>query len=234
MKFQFATLLLLTITFACNVFANSVTAASSLMPRHYKYPVKANDALIAKVMASVEAQVYTKVLAKVTANFAEELSASLDIKASLLGGAVQIGDLHIKAIQKAAVKKLKAEFDAELKAQVKAKVFKEIEVLLRKKCGHKSLTEKQLLKILIDVEAKLKQSLKVELPKIGVSLKLKAKEQIEVTLKNLKVDIPLIAKISVNASINEKAAIDSCISVGVKACAKLNATESAKLIIKGL
>ena len=90
------------------------------------------------------------------------------------------------------------------------------------------------MKILIDVEAKLKQSLKVELPKIGVSLKLKAKEQIEVTLKNLKVDIPLIAKISVNASINEKAAIDSCISVGVKACAKLNATESAKLIIKGL
>lgn len=232
MKFHFATLLLLAITFVSTVFATS-SAASGLVARHVKYPVKANDALIVKIMASIEAQLNAKVLAQISASFSEEISGHLDVDAKVLGGLVS-ADVSVSAVEKLAIKKLKAELEAELKAKAKVDVYASVEAYLRKKCGSKRLTEKKLLQIIADVEAKAIETLKVELPKIGADLKLNSKAQVDIILKKVSVNIPLIASINVKGAFDIKAAISACVKVGVKVCAKLSATESAKVILKAL
>ncbi|KAI9279564.1 hypothetical protein BY458DRAFT_502187 [Sporodiniella umbellata] len=232
MKFQFATLLLLAVSFFSNVFATS-SHLVDLAARHTKYPVKATPGLYANIMAEIEAQVYAKVFAQVSANFCEKVSAHLDVKASLLGGAIT-ADLGVSAVQKLAVKKLKIDIEAELKAKAKVQVFAKIEAYLKKQCGSKKLTEKQLLKILISVEAKLKETLKVELPKICANLKLASKAEVNIVLKKLAIDIPHIVHINVNADFDAKAAIKASVSVGLKACVKLNATQMAKLTLKAI
>ncbi|KAG1232462.1 hypothetical protein G6F68_019121 [Rhizopus microsporus] len=87
---------------------------------------------------------------------------------------------------------------------------------------------------LISARTKAIETLKVELPKIGADLKLNSKAQVDIILKKVSVNIPLIASIIVNGAFDIKAAISACVKVGVKVCAKLSATESAKVILKAL
>jgi hypothetical protein len=129
---------------------------------------------------------------------------------------------------------LRSEFEADLNAEIKTKVYKEVELLLRSKCGSKKLTQKQLLLIIAEVEAKAKKCLQTSLPKIGTKLKFTDKKYIEKVLKKVNYKSTVIKKIAIGSSFSVKSSLKSSISIGVKSCTKLNATQSAKRIIKGL
>ncbi|KAG1470971.1 hypothetical protein G6F56_002384 [Rhizopus delemar] len=232
MKFQFATLLLLAVTFVSNVFATS-SLSSELVSRHYKYPVQAGASLYAEVMAKIEAQVQAKVLAQISASFCEKVSAHLDVSTSLLNGVVS-ADVGVSAVEKLAINKLKVDVEADLKAKAKVYVYAKVEAYLKKQGGSKKLTQKQLLKILVQVEAKLKEYLKAELPTIGAHLKFRTNAQVNVALKKIAVNIPHLAEASVKANFDAKAAVSASVAVGVKVSAKLNATQAAKAILKAL
>ncbi|RCH87230.1 hypothetical protein CU098_000289, partial [Rhizopus stolonifer] len=165
--------------------------------------------LYAEVMAKIEAQVQAKVLAQISASFCEKVSAHLDVSTSLLNGVVS-ADVGVSAVEKLAINKLK------------------------KQGGSKKLTQKQLLKILVQVEAKLKEYLKAELPTIGAHLKFRTNAQVNVALKKIAVNIPHLAEASVKANFDAKAAVSASVAVGVKVSAKLNATQAAKAILKAL
>ncbi|CAO3698056.1 unnamed protein product [Rhizopus stolonifer] len=232
MKFQFATLLLLAVTFVSNVFATS-SPSSELVSRHYKYPVQAGTSLYAEVMAKIEAQVQAKVLAQISASFCEKVSAHLDVSTSLLDGAVS-ANVGVSAVEKLAINKLKVDIEADLKAKAKVYVYAKVEAYLKKQCGSKKLTQKQLLKILVQVEAKLKEYLKAELPTIGAHLKFRTNAQVNAALKQIAINIPHLAQASVKANFDAKAAVSASVAVGVKVSAKLNATQAAKVILKAL
>ena len=143
-------------------------------------------------------------------------------------------EVDIVSVRKSIVRKLRSEFEADLNAEIKTKVYKEVELLLRSKCGSKKLTQKQLLLIIAEVEAKAKKCLQTSLPKIGTKLKFTDKKYIEKVLKKVNYKSTVIKKIAIGSSFSVKSSLKSSISIGVKSCTKLNATQSAKRIIKGL
>jgi hypothetical protein len=152
----------------------------------------------------------------------------------MLGGLVTIGDAHLKVIQSAAVKNLKASFDAELRARVQASVYDKLQVSLKKSLGTSILDQAKFLSILKDFETQAKATIKVQLPKIGAQLTLKAKSQIDVAINDIEVNIPLVAHITISAGVNAKVTINTTIKTALKACAKLDAKASASAILKSL
>lgn len=264
MKFSITSLLVLVFTLFSFISASPVLNSKviegtfinpqALVERNLKFPVKANDGLVAQIMTSVKADLNAKVFATVTATvnlyqlqlkqystltntsfqFCEQAAASLKIHASILGGLVKVGEVHLKAIESAAAKNVKVGFEANLQTEVEAKIYAPLEVSLRKSCGSQLLDQVKLLSILTELEAQAQALIKVQLPKIGVSLRAKAKEQIEVAAKGIEVNIPLILQISVDATVNEKATLDASIAAGLQVCAKLVAKDAAKVILAAL
>ncbi|KAG1470970.1 hypothetical protein G6F56_002383 [Rhizopus delemar] len=240
MKFQFASLLLFLLAVIVSTSASPINERDiesplvQLAERGRSFPVKPDDTLVVDIMAAVKAQLKVDVFAQITATFCEKLKASLDIKAKILGGIISIGDLKIKAIQSAVIKKLKVRLDADIEADVKADVYVPLEADLRKLLGSSPLTETELLKILVDIEVKAKALVKVALPKINVDLKAKIDEELSVAIKKAEVNIPLIADVQISADIDESATLDACINVAAKACLAINVDAEAKVILKGL
>lgn len=152
----------------------------------------------------------------------------------MFGGLVTIGDAHLKTIQSAAIKNLKVSFDAELRAQVQAKVYDKLEVSLKKSLGSSILDQAKFLAILNKFEADAKATIKVQLPKIGAQLTLKAKNQIDAAINDVNVNIPLVGHITISVGVNAKTTINTTIKTALKACAKLNAKASALAILKAL
>ncbi|GAA5806294.1 hypothetical protein EDC94DRAFT_556279 [Helicostylum pulchrum] len=244
MKFSISSLLVLGLTVSSCVFASPLAARNAersllsnthqLVERSVKYPVKPNDALVAKIMTSVKTDLYAKVFGSITGDFCEQTGASLKVKAVMFGGLIKVGDAHIKTIQSSAIRNLKATFDAELRAHVQASVYDKLQVSLKKNLGTIILDKAKFLSILTKLETEAKAVIKVELPKIGVSLNAKAKAQIDAAINDVQVNIPLIAQITVSVGVNAKTTIDTTIKASLKACAKLNAKASAEAILKSL
>ncbi|KAI8066185.1 hypothetical protein BDF21DRAFT_454981 [Thamnidium elegans] len=244
MKFSISSLLILGLTISSFVFASPLATRNTessllsnthqLVERNVKYPVKPNDALVTRIMASVKADLYAKVFGSITGDFCEQTGASIKVKAVMFGGMFKVGDAHIKTIQSAAIRNLKATFDAELRAQVQASVYDKLEVSLKRNLGTIILDKVKFLSILTKFETEVKSVIKVELPKIGVSLNAKAKNQIDAAINDVQINIPLIAQITVSAGVNAKTTINTTIKASLKACVKLNAKASAEAILKSL
>lgn len=167
--------------------------------------------------------------------FCEKASASLKIHANILGGLVKVEDVHIKAIESAAVKNFKTAFDLKLNTKIQARIYDDLEVELHKTCGvNRLLDEAKLLEIVANLESKAKALISVELPKIGLELGVKIKEELNVAIKGVEVNIPLILQIAVDVGINERATLETCIDTALKVCAKLNAKASAKIVLEAL
>lgn len=148
---------------------------------------------------------------------------------------IKVEDVHVKAIESAAVKNFKTEFDLKLSAKIQAHIYDQLEVGLRKTCGtNRQLDEIKLLDIVTDLESKAKALINVELPKIGVDLGVKVKEELELAVKGVEVNIPLILQIAVDIGINERATLETCIDTALKVCAKLDAKASAKIVLEAL
>ncbi|KAF1807506.1 hypothetical protein V8B55DRAFT_1570631 [Mucor lusitanicus] len=248
MKLSIISILLLAISLFSCAFASplmstnavapdnkSVANVFSLSERSVKYPVRTNDALAARIMANLKANLNTNVFASISADFCEKAAASLKIHANILGGLIKVEDVHVKAIESAAVKNFKTEFDLKLSAKIQAHIYDQLEVGLRKTCGtNRQLDEIKLLDIVTDLESKAKALINVELPKIGVDLGVKVKEELELAVKGVEVNIPLILQIAVDIGINERATLETCIDTALKVCAKLDAKASAKIVLEAL
>lgn len=167
--------------------------------------------------------------------FCEKAAASLKIRANILGGLIKVEDIHVKAIESAAVKNFQAGFDAKLNAKIQTSIYDKLEISLRKSCGmNRLLDEIKLLDIVADLETKAKALINVELPKIGVDLGAKVKEELEIAVKGVEVNIPLILQIAVDIAINERATLETCIDAALKVCAKLDAKTSAEALLQAL
>ncbi|KAF7730668.1 hypothetical protein EC973_001617 [Apophysomyces ossiformis] len=250
MKFRFASAFFLVLAlFAFSTSALPTTPADDLsvvpteeigdlglanLVKRHNFPAKIDDKLIAKVMVQIKAQVYAKVVVNFSATLCEKIKAGLNVSAKILGGVVTLDDLNIEARQSAALKNVKLNIEAKLNAELKANVYADIEVQLRKLCLGKTLTQDQLLKILIDIEAKLKAKLKVELPKLQAKLKVDIKAAIAACIKKLTVKIPPIATITASAKVDVDVALKACLDAAIKACATIDATVAAKALLKAL
>ncbi|KAL9537227.1 hypothetical protein MBANPS3_011966 [Mucor bainieri] len=242
-----STLLLATLLFAC-AFASPIVSKNAIAPidqsaanaptlseRSVKYPVRTDDSLVTKIMANLKANLNANVFASISANFCERAAASLKIHANILGGLIKVEDVHVKAIESAAVKNFKTAFDIKLNAKIQAHIYDKLEVDLRKACGvSRLLNEVELFDIVAGLESKAKAVINVELPKIGVELGITVKEELEVAVKGVEVNIPLILQIAVDIGINERATLETCIDTALKVCAKLDAKSSAKIILESL
>lgn len=211
-----------------------LSSLANLVERDLSFPVTPDDTLVAKIMAAVKADLDVKVFADITANICEKIKAGLQVDASVLGGIISIDGLQIKAIQSAVIKNLKVNLDATVKADVDANVYVPLEADLRKLLGSTPLTKEQLLKILVDLEVQAQALVKVELPKLDVTLKAKIEEEIQVAIKKASVNIPLIAKVDIKVTVDEKATVDVCIDIAVKACLAIDVNASAQVILNGL
>ncbi|CEP12169.1 hypothetical protein [Parasitella parasitica] len=207
----------------------------SLTERAVRYPVKTNDFLVAQVMANLKANLHSNIFASISANFYEKAAASLKIHANILGGLVKVEDVHVKAIESAAVNNFRTTFDAKLNAKIQAHIYDRLEVSLRKSCGvYRVLDELKLLEIIADLESVAKALIIVELPKIGAELNTKIREELEIAIKGVEVNIPLILQIAIDVGINEKATLEACIDAALKVCTKLDARASARAILEAL
>ncbi|KAG0165573.1 hypothetical protein DFQ28_009905 [Apophysomyces sp. BC1034] len=206
---------------------NQVISDLGLVKRHGN-TIKVDNSVIVKIMASLKAQVNAKVVVDFSATLCEKVKASLDIKASILGGIISIGDAKIQAIQTATIKKLSAKIQAKLAARLDVSVYADVEVYLRKLCLGKTLTADELLKILIDLEVKVAATIEVKLPEIKADLKADIKAAIAASLKNVEVNIPIIAHITINANVNVDVALKACLDAVVVVCAKIKADAEAE------
>ncbi|KAI8639159.1 hypothetical protein BD408DRAFT_477290 [Parasitella parasitica] len=247
MKFSFASLLLVVALFLCtsaspviskgadNQFDMPKLNAQTLRERSVRFPVKTNDALIAKIMANLKANLHASIFASISVDFCERAAASLKIHANILGGLIKVEDVHVKAIESAAVRNFRAAFDAKLNAKIKAQIYDKLEISLRKSCGvRRVLDEFKLLDIVADLESEAQALISVKLPEIGVELGAKVKEELEIAIKGVEVNIPLILQIAIDVGINERATLETCIDAALKVCAKLDAKASAKAILNAL
>ncbi|KAK4509352.1 uncharacterized protein ATC70_007703 [Mucor velutinosus] len=170
-------------------------------------------------MATLKANLHANVFASISANFCEKASASLKIRANILG----------------AVKNFPAAFDVKVNAKIQANIYEKLEVSLRKSCGvNRLLDEIELLDIVTELETKAKAWVHVELPKIGVDLGVRVKEELEIAVNGVEVNIPLILQIAIDIGINERATLETCIDAALKVCAKLDAKASAKAMLEAL
>lgn len=199
------------------------------------FPVNADAELAAKIMVAVKAKVKADIVAKISASVSEKIKASLDIKAKALGGIISVGDARVRAAQSAALNKVEAKLNAAIEAQLKTEVYANIKAdLLKALKKHKKCSEADLLKILVDLEAKLIATLKVKLPSICANIKADIKAALDVCIKDIEVKIPFVLEIKVSTSLKVDVAVKACVDLAVKICADLNANVCAKAILKAL
>ncbi|KAG2204073.1 hypothetical protein INT47_007067 [Mucor saturninus] len=210
------------------------TSTHSLTERDVKYPVQPDAALVAKIMVTLKAELYVKVFASITASFCEKVSASISAKASLLGGLISVGDVQLKLIQSAVIKKLQASFDAELKSKIQVAIYAELEILLEQLLGSSPLDEIKFLEKLTEFEIKARALVIAQLPKISAALAVEAKAQLEAAIKDVEVNLPLLAKATISAGINVEAALKVIIAVALEIAAKLDVKVIVDAILKSL
>lgn len=129
---------------------------------------------------------------------------------------------------------MKASFDAELRAQIQASIYDQLEVSLKNSLGSSIINQAKFLSILQKFETKARTTIKAQLPKVGASLTLKAKNQIDAAINDVEVNVPLVAHITISVGVNAKTTLNASIKTALKACAKLDAKASALLILKSL
>jgi hypothetical protein len=199
------------------------------------FPVNADAKLAAKIMVAVKAKVKADIVAKLSASVSEKLNASLDVKVKALGGILSVGDAKISAVQSAAIKNVQVKLNAAIEANLQTEVYAKIEAdLLKVLKKHKKCSQDDLLKILIDLEAKLIAALKIKLPSICAKLKVDIKAAVDACIKDLQVNIPHILNVKISTSFKLDVAVKACVDLAVKICADLNAKVCAKAVLKAL
>ncbi|CAO3598342.1 unnamed protein product [Absidia cylindrospora] len=208
---------------------------SGELAKRTNFPVNADAKLAAKIMVAVKAKVKADVVAKLSASVSEKIKASLDIKVKALGGIISVGDAKISAVQSAAIKKIQVKLDASIEASLQTQVYAKIEAdLLKTLKKHKKCSQEELLKILIDLEAKLIATLKVKLPTICAKLKADIQASIDACIKDLQINIPLLLSVKISSSFKVDVAVKACVDLAIKICADLNAKVCAKAVLKAL
>ncbi|KAI9278762.1 hypothetical protein BDA99DRAFT_567420 [Phascolomyces articulosus] len=216
--------------------------ADKLQKRHAKElaPKEASN-LSAKIIAEIQGNLKAQLSAKVAASLQQSLEASLSVKLNILGGLVKVGNAEINAVQKAALKNLKASIEAKIDAALKTKVFAGAEADLTEVLSTVTgllpsglLPEEKLLPIVADVIASVKADLKVQLPAIMADLAADIEAEIEVEIKDLSVTVPLILDVEINANLDIDVEIDLAVKACLSALAKLNVDAAARAVVKDL
>ena len=169
------------------------------------------------------------------------MEASLSIKLDILGGLVKVGDAEISAVQKAALKNLKANIEAKIDAALKANVFVGAEADLSEVLSTVTgvlpsglIPEEKLLPIVVDVITSIKANLKVELPTIMADLAADIESEIDVEIKDLAVTVPLVLDLEIDANLDIDVEIKAAVKASLAALAKLDVNAAARVIVKDL
>ncbi|KAI8063884.1 hypothetical protein BC940DRAFT_335612 [Gongronella butleri] len=214
---------------------NDAEDAVSELVKRTSFPVNVDAKLKAKISAAIKANVKANILAKISASVSEEVKATLDIKVKALGGLISIGDAKLTVHEKAALKKLSANLEAAISAKLDIEVYANLDAEIEKLLGHKkTCSEKDLLKILVKLEASLIAKLKVKLPKICLGLKAQIQAAVDACIKDLEINIPLLLDVKVSASIKINVLIKACVDAAVKICADLSAKVCAQAVLQAL
>ncbi|KAI8140383.1 hypothetical protein BJV82DRAFT_581350 [Fennellomyces sp. T-0311] len=214
----------------------------ALDKRHGKELAPSDAADIsAKAIAEIQAILKAKISAKVAASLEQSLEASLSVKLDILGGLVKIGNAEISAVQRAALKNLKAKIEAKIDAALKSKIFVGAEADLTAALETVTgllpsglLPEEKLLPIVADIVADIKADLKLELPEIMADLSADIAAEVDVEIKDLSVTVPLIISIEINADIDFDLEINAAVKVALSALAKLDVDAAARVVVKEL
>ncbi|KAG0168766.1 hypothetical protein DFQ28_004311 [Apophysomyces sp. BC1034] len=199
------------------------------------FPVKADEDLRVKIIAAVKAKVKADILTSITASFSEQIKASLNIHVKILGGLIKVGNAQISAIQSAAVNGLKIRIEGKVDADVEANVYADIDAKLKRKLtGKQTFLERELLKLLMDVEGQVVSKLKVELPKIQADLKGFIKTAVHAHLHDVEVNIPFILTIRVDADLDVTIAAEACVKAALSALAHVDIKAAAKALLTDL
>ncbi|KAI8078221.1 uncharacterized protein B0P05DRAFT_587450 [Gilbertella persicaria] len=137
--------------------------------RTFVCPCQANNDFIGTVMDSIRGHLDAEVFAPVSVTFAQSAAATFNIN-SFLGGVLNLGMSSVRSIESYAVASLRSSFSASLEAQINARIYAQIEASLRSKCGKKTLSDAQLLAILVQIHGEAKTLIHAQLPKIGAGL----------------------------------------------------------------
>lgn len=129
---------------------------------------------------------------------------------------------------------MKVSFDAELRAQLQASIYEQLEVSLKNSLGTSIINQAKFLSILQKFESKAKTTVKAQLPKVEASLTLKTKKQIDAAINDVEVNVPLVADVTISVNVDAKTTLNASVKTALKACAKLDAKASASLILKSL
>ncbi|KAG2172463.1 hypothetical protein INT44_006636 [Umbelopsis vinacea] len=198
-----------------------------------KWTKKQIPTLAADIMIQIKAKVKASILVDITTKFCDDIKASLDINLKALLGIIEIDDAHVALAQKTVIKGLDVKIQAQIEAQLDAQVYAQIEVALTKALGS-SCDEDKLLKVLLEIDAKLAALLKVKLPKIAASISADVKAAIDLGIKHAKVKIPLLLDIDISLNVDVAVTLKACVKAVISACADISAKVWAKAILNAV
>ncbi|CAO3630636.1 unnamed protein product [Cunninghamella blakesleeana] len=211
------------------------TKASLDLIKRTKYPIKGDKVLAKKLMAEIRANVKANILVAISASVTEQLKGSLKIDLDLLGGLISAKGIKLSFVEKLAINDLKVRIRDELDVNLEAEVYTGLEVELLKLLQKKGkCTEKDILDILIKIEAKLKAQLKIKLPKLCLGLKARLSALLDACVKSIQIKIPSLLSITLSASLKLNVALQACVDLAVKLCADLNVKACASAVLKAV
>ncbi|KAF7727211.1 hypothetical protein EC973_007909 [Apophysomyces ossiformis] len=199
------------------------------------FPVKPDEDLRVKIIAAVKAKVKADILSTISASITEQVKASLNVHVKILGGLIKVGNAQISAIQSAAIKGLKLKVEGRVDSDVDANVYADLDAKLKRRLtGKHVLFERELLKLLGQVEGDVVSKLKVELPKIQTDLKTFIKTAVHAHLHDVEVNVPFILTIRVDADLDVTIAAEACVNAALRALSRVDIKAAARAIMTDL
>lgn len=189
--------------------------------------------LAAKIMVQIKAKVTASIVADISAKFCDDVKANLNINLKALLGIIEIDDAHISLAQKTVLNGLNAKVSASITAQLETQVYASIQADLLKALGS-SCDEAKLLKVLLEIDAKLAALLKVKLPIIAVNISADVKAAVDVGIKHAKITVPLLLTIDVSLDVDVTVTLKACVKVAIKACADIKAKAWAQAVVNAV
>ncbi|KAI8644959.1 hypothetical protein BD408DRAFT_339635 [Parasitella parasitica] len=198
------------------------------MKRASKQSVPVTPELATMIVAQIKARVHTQITTKISASIFQKVKASITIKTSIMGGAVQVGNAQIEAIQTAAVDGLKK--------SLTESVTPAIDQLLKAPANKKQkvLSTTQLSKVLVKAETIARSELQVKLPTIQKTLKSCVDKQLKAQIKDLEVDIPGVLKIQISANVDVISSVKTVMKKVYKSYADVSVAVAVQSYIKGI
>ncbi|CEP14698.1 hypothetical protein [Parasitella parasitica] len=213
---------------------------SVLMKRASKQSVPVTPELATMIVAQIKARIHTQITTKISASIFQKVKASITIKTSIMGGAVQVGSAQIEAIQTAAVDGLKTQMtkvvEKEIEESLSESITPTINQLLKAPANKKQkvLSSAQLSKVLVKAETIARSELQVKLPTIQKTLKSCVDKQLKAQIKDLEVDIPGVLKIQISANVDVISSVKTVVKKLYKSYADVSVAVAVQSYIKGI